>query len=90
MRERVQRATRSVLDQLIAGSDEGGITRRAPSRCWATDSSLLGEMVDALARDGAAVFGLIDRVVEGGHDPRRFATDLLSASATWSSAVPDA
>jgi len=69
----------SVLDQLIAGTGDEGITREgAVGLLGYTDSSLLGEMVDALGeRDGAAVFGLIDRVVEGGHDPRRFATDLL-------------
>ena len=43
-----------------------------------TDDSLLDEMVDALATgDGAAAFGTVDRVVQGGHDPRRFAADLL-------------
>ncbi|NYH52804.1 DNA polymerase-3 subunit gamma/tau [Nocardiopsis arvandica] len=88
------RDTLSVLDQLIAGSDEGGITREgAVSLLGYTDSSLLGEMVDALgARDGAAVFGLIDRVVEGGHDPRRFTTDLLERfrDLVVLAAVPDA
>ncbi|RKS06714.1 DNA polymerase-3 subunit gamma/tau [Nocardiopsis sp. Huas11] len=84
----------SVLDQLIAGSGENGITREgAVSLLGYTDSSLLGEMVDALgARDGAAVFGLIDRVVEGGHDPRRFTTDLLERvrDLVILAAVPDA
>ncbi|MFD3684531.1 DNA polymerase III subunit gamma and tau [Nocardiopsis sp. NPDC058631] len=84
----------SVLDQLIAGSGEDGITREgAVSLLGYTDSSLLGEMVDALgARDGAAVFGLIDRVVEGGHDPRRFTTDLLERfrDLVILAAVPDA
>lgn len=43
-----------------------------------TDSALLDEVVDAFAgQDGATVFQVIDRVVEGGHDPRRFVTDLL-------------
>ncbi|WP_160051459.1 DNA polymerase III subunit gamma and tau, partial [Nocardiopsis sp. FR26] len=88
------RDTLSVLDQLIAGSDEGGITREgAVSLLGYTDSSLLGEMVDALgARDGAAVFGLIDRVVEGGQDPRRFTTDLLERfrDLVVLAAVPDA
>jgi DNA polymerase-3 subunit gamma/tau len=43
-----------------------------------TDSALLDEVVDAFAaHDGATVFQVIDRVVEGGHDPRRFVTDLL-------------
>ncbi len=84
----------SVLDQLIAGSGEEGITREgAVALLGYTDSSLLGEMVDALgARDGAAVFSLIDRVVEGGHDPRRFATDLLERfrDLVVLAAVPDA
>jgi len=84
----------SVLDQLIAGSGDDGITREgAVSLLGYTDSSLLGEMVDALgARDGAAVFGLIDRVVEGGHDPRRFTTDLLERfrDLVILAAVPDA
>ncbi|NYJ35155.1 DNA polymerase III subunit gamma and tau [Nocardiopsis aegyptia] len=84
----------SVLDQLIAGSGEDGITREgAVSLLGYTDSSLLGEMVDALgARDGAAVFGLVDRMVEGGHDPRRFTTDLLERvrDLVILAAVPDA
>ena len=88
------RDTLSVLDQLIAGSDEGGITREgAVSLLGYTDSSLLGEMVDSLgSRDGAAVFGLVDRVVEGGHDPRRFTTDLLERfrDLVVLAAVPDA
>ena len=88
------RDTLSVLDQLIAGSGEEGITREgAVSLLGYTDSSLLGEMVDALgARDGAAAFSLIDRVVEGGHDPRRFATDLLERfrDLVVLAAVPDA
>ncbi|GAA1457074.1 DNA polymerase III subunit gamma and tau [Nocardiopsis exhalans] len=88
------RDTLSVLDQLIAGSDEGGITREgAVSLLGYTDSSLLGEMVDALgARDGAAAFSLVDRIVEGGHDPRRFTTDLLERfrDLVVLAAVPDA
>ncbi|WP_017599031.1 DNA polymerase III subunit gamma and tau [Nocardiopsis lucentensis] len=84
----------SVLDQLIAGSGEEGITREgAVSLLGYTDSSLLGDMVDALgARDGSAVFSLIDRVVEGGHDPRRFTTDLLERfrDLVILAAVPDA
>src|SRR5690606_41483453 len=54
----------SILDQLLAGSDERGITRAgAVALLGYTDSALLSELVDALgARDGAAAFGLIDRV----------------------------
>src|SRR5690606_33195268 len=73
---------------------ERGITREAAVQLLGyTDSSLLGEMVDALgAGDGAAVFELIDRVVEGGHDPRRFAADLLERvrDLVVLNAVPDA
>jgi DNA polymerase III subunit gamma/tau len=69
----------SVLDQLLAGADEAGITHaRAVSLLGYTDASLLDEVVDAIAgRDGAAVFAAIDRVIDGGQDPRRFAADLL-------------
>jgi DNA polymerase III subunit gamma/tau len=73
------RDTLSILDQLLAGSDEKGITyARAVSLLGYTDSSLLDEVVAAFAgRDGAAVFAAIDRVIESGQDPRRFAADLL-------------
>jgi DNA polymerase-3 subunit gamma/tau len=70
----------SVLDQLIAGADpkQGLSYADAVSLLGYTDAALLDEVVDALAaQDGAAVFELVDRVVEAGHDPRRFATDLL-------------
>ncbi|RNL83218.1 DNA polymerase III subunit gamma and tau [Halostreptopolyspora alba] len=84
----------SIMDQLLAGSDADGITREgAVGLLGYTDSSLLTEMVDALgARDGAAVFGLIDRVMEGGHDPRRFTTDLLERirDLVVLASVPDA
>ncbi|MEV5412044.1 DNA polymerase III subunit gamma and tau [Thermopolyspora sp. NPDC052614] len=69
----------SILDQLLAGSDESGITyQRAVSLLGYTDADLLDEVVDAFARrDGAKVFQALNRVIEGGHDPRRFAMDLL-------------
>ncbi len=69
----------SVLDQLIAGSDEGGLRYdRAISLLGYTDDRLLDEVIEAFsAGDGAAVFRAIDHVVEAGHDPRRFAADLL-------------
>jgi DNA polymerase III subunit gamma/tau len=69
----------SVLDQLLAGSDESGLTyERAVALLGYTDASLLDEIVDAFAAaDGAAVFGVVNRVIEGGHEPRRFAADLL-------------
>jgi DNA polymerase III subunit gamma/tau len=69
----------SVLDQLLAGSDESGLSYdRAVALLGYTDASLLDEIVDAFsAVDGAAVFDVVNRVVEGGHEPRRFAADLL-------------
>ena len=69
----------SVLDQLLAGSDAAGITYAdAVSLLGYTDASLLDETVDAFAAaDGAAVFRMVDRVINGGNDPRRFAADLL-------------
>lgn len=69
----------SILDQLLAGADDDGITyAKAVSLLGYTDGDLLDEVVDAFARrDGAAVFHTVNRVIEGGHDPRRFAADLL-------------
>jgi DNA polymerase-3 subunit gamma/tau len=69
----------SVLDQLVAGAGSEGLTyERTVALLGYTDDSLLDEMVDAMAAgDGAAAFGTVDRVVQGGHDPRRFAADLL-------------
>jgi DNA polymerase III subunit gamma/tau len=69
----------SILDQLLAGSDEAGIRYdRAVSLLGYTDASLLDEIVDAFAAgDGAGVFRAVNRVIEGGHEPRRFATDML-------------
>ncbi len=69
----------SILDQLFAGSDEAGITyARAVSLLGYTDGDLLDDMIAAFAaRDGARVFQGVNRVIEGGHDPRRFAMDLL-------------
>ena len=73
------RDTLSILDQLLAGSDEDGIRYdRAVALLGYTDASLLDEIVDAFAAaDGAAVFRAVNRVIEGGHEPRRFATDML-------------
>ncbi|HEX5543006.1 MAG TPA: DNA polymerase III subunit gamma and tau, partial [Micromonospora sp.] len=69
----------SVLDQLIAGAGPEGVSyARAVALLGVTDSGLLDEMCDALAAgDGAAAYAAIDRVAEAGHDPRRFAADLL-------------
>src|SRR5690242_15617565 len=69
----------SVLDQLIAGAGVYGVTyARAVSLLGVTDVALIDEMTDALAAGvGAASFATIDRVADAGHDPRRFASDLL-------------
>ena len=84
----------SVLDQLIAGSGPGGVQyARAVGLLGVTDGALLDEMVDALAAgDSAGVYETVDRVVEAGHDPRRFATDLLERlrDLVVLDAVPDA
>jgi DNA polymerase III subunit gamma/tau len=73
------RDTLSILDQLLAGSDESGIKYdRAVALLGYTDASLLDEIVEAFATgDGAGVFRTVNRVIEGGHEPRRFATDML-------------
>jgi DNA polymerase-3 subunit gamma/tau len=69
----------SVLDQLIAGSGDDGLTYEgAVSLLGFTDGELLDATIDALAHgDGAATFRQIDKVIESGHDPRRFVEDLL-------------
>jgi DNA polymerase-3 subunit gamma/tau len=68
-----------VLDQLIAGAGPEGIGYdRAVALLGVTDAALLDELCDALAAgDGGAAFATVDRVAEAGHDPRRFAADLL-------------
>ncbi|HZE38612.1 MAG TPA: DNA polymerase III subunit gamma and tau, partial [Stackebrandtia sp.] len=73
------RDTLSVLDQLIAGAGDEGVTyARAVSLLGVTDGALLDEMCEALASlDGAAAMSTIDRALEAGHDPRRFGSDLL-------------
>ena len=73
------RDTLSILDQLLAGSDDSGIRYdRAVALLGYTDATLLDEIVDAFAAgDGAAVFRAVNRVIEGGHEPRRFAIDML-------------
>ena len=84
----------SVLDQLLAGSGPEGLTYAgAAALLGYTDTSLLDDTVEAFAAgDGAAVFHIVDRVVEGGHDPRRFAEDLLERlrDLVIIDAVPDA
>ncbi|MFI2284075.1 DNA polymerase III subunit gamma and tau [Nocardia beijingensis] len=84
----------SVLDQLLAGAGPEGVTyARAVSLLGVTDVALIDDAVEALAAyDGAALFGTVDRVMEAGHDPRRFAADLLDRfrDLILLRAVPDA
>jgi DNA polymerase-3 subunit gamma/tau len=69
----------SVLGQLLAGAGKDGVTYEvATALLGFTDGALLDEAVDALAaRDGATLFNTVNRVVESGHDPRRFTQDFL-------------
>ncbi|HVW41391.1 MAG TPA: DNA polymerase III subunit gamma and tau [Amycolatopsis sp.] len=73
------RDTQSVLDQLLAGAGPEGVTyQRAMSLLGVTDVALINDMIDGLAaEDSAAVFGTVEQLAEAGHDPRRFAADLL-------------
>jgi DNA polymerase-3 subunit gamma/tau len=84
----------SILDQLLAGSDESGLSyERAVSLLGYTDAGLLDEITDAFAAaDGASVFRVVNRVIEGGHEPRRFAADMLDhfRDLIVLSAVPEA
>src|SRR6478752_3718413 len=84
----------SVLDQLVAGADNNHVVyQRALSLLGATDVALIDEAVDALAAgDAAALFGAVESVIDAGHDPRRFAVDLLERfrDLIVLQAVPDA
>lgn len=73
------RDTLSVLDQLIGGASDGEISyETAVSLLGYTDATMLDQCIDAIAAaDGAGVFRVVDRLVESGHDPRRFVEDLL-------------
>ena len=88
------RDTLSVLDQLIGGSAEAGVTYDlATGLLGFTPDTLLDEVVDAFAAgDGATIFGVVDKVIETGQDPRRFTEDLLRRlrDLVIIAAVPDA
>jgi DNA polymerase III subunit gamma/tau len=73
------RDTLSVLDQLMGGAGPDGVTHELASGLLGyTPDALLDEVVDAFAAgDGAAVFGVVDKVIETGQDPRHFTEDLL-------------
>ncbi|MFE0544159.1 DNA polymerase III subunit gamma and tau [Streptomyces sp. NPDC058891] len=88
------RDSMSVMDQLLAGAGADGVTyAMATSLLGYTDGSLLDSVVEAFASgDGAAAFEVVDRVIEGGNDPRRFVADLLERlrDLVIVAAVPDA
>jgi DNA polymerase-3 subunit gamma/tau len=69
----------SILGQLLAGAGAEGVSYEIAIQLLGfTDSALLDDAVEALAaRDGATLFKTVDRVIESGHDPRRFASDFL-------------
>jgi DNA polymerase-3 subunit gamma/tau len=84
----------SVLDQLLGGADAAGVSyRQAAALLGYTPDSLLDEFVDAFAAgDAGGVFACVDKVIEVGQDPRRFAEDLLRRlrDLVIVAAVPDA
>lgn len=73
------RDTLSVLDQLIAGADQGSVSYElAVNLLGFTPEALLDDVIDAIAADDTpTVFRVVDRVVQSGQDPRRFVEDLL-------------
>lgn len=73
------RDAQSVLGQLLAGAGKDGVSYDIAIQLLGfTDSAILDDAIDALAaRDSATLFKSVDRVIESGHDPRRFAADLL-------------
>ncbi|WHM32070.1 DNA polymerase III subunit gamma and tau [Streptomyces sp. BPPL-273] len=88
------RDSMSVMDQLLAGAGADGVTYDMTTALLGyTDGSLLDSVVEAFVTgDGSAAFEVVDRVIEGGNDPRRFVTDLLERlrDLVILAAVPDA
>ncbi|MGO3361496.1 MAG: DNA polymerase III subunit gamma and tau [Corynebacterium sp.] len=84
----------SIMDQLLAGAGTGGVTySRAVALLGFTDTALIDRAVDALVeQDQAGLFGCVSDVIDAGHDPRRFAMDLLDRfrDLLVVQAVPDA
>lgn len=88
------RDSMSVMDQLLAGAGADGVTYDMTTALLGyTDASLLDSVIESfVSGDGSAAFGVVDRVIEGGNDPRRFVTDLLERlrDLVILAAVPDA
>ncbi|RIQ20365.1 DNA polymerase III subunit gamma and tau, partial [Jiangella rhizosphaerae] len=73
------RDAQSILGQLIAGAGDDGVTYElAVALLGFTDAAMLDQVVEAIsAGDGRSVYAAVDQVMDAGHDPRRFLTDLL-------------
>ena len=73
------RDAQSILGQLIAGAGDDGVTYDlAVALLGFTDAAMLDQVVEAVsAGDGRSVYAAVDQVMDAGHDPRRFLTDLL-------------
>ncbi|MFQ6147057.1 DNA polymerase III subunit gamma and tau [Streptomyces seoulensis] len=88
------RDSMSVMDQLLAGAAAEGVTyAMATSLLGYTDGSLLDSVVESFSSgNGSGAFEIVDRVIEGGNDPRRFVADLLERlrDLVILAAVPDA
>ena len=69
----------SLLDQLIAGSEDGKVSyERAVALLGYTPDSVLDETVEGLAiGNSALVFQSVDKIIQSGQDPRQFVEDLL-------------
>ena len=69
----------SILGQVIAGSGTDGVTyAEVAGQLGVTESVVLDATIEAIAnRDGAALFDVVEGVVDSGHEPRRFVSDLL-------------
>ncbi len=69
----------SILGQVIAGSGTDGVTyAEVAGQLGVTESAVLDATIEAIAnRDGAALFDVVEGVVDSGHEPRRFVSDLL-------------
>lgn len=74
------RDTLSVLDQLMTGAVDGRITyASATALLGFTPDAMIGEAIDAvIERDGAKLYGVVEKVAIGGYEPRRFVEDLLA------------
>ena len=74
------RDTLSVLDQLMIGSVDGVITHDASVALLGfTPETLIGQAIDAVIDgNGEALYEVVQKVVVGGFDPRRFVEDLLA------------